>query len=126
MGHFCEGNGWQYTFFVPQHPEGLIALMGGDAPFTAKLDEFFTAEGDMGEEASMDISGLIGMYAHGNEPSHHIVYLYPYAGQQWKTAEKVRYIQREFYTARPTVSSATKTAARCRHGISSRHSDSIR
>lgn len=101
VGHFCEGNGWQYTFFVPQHPEGLIALMGGDRPFTAKLDEFFTAEGDLGEEASMDISGLIGMYAHGNEPSHHIVYLYPYAGQQWKTAEKVRYIQREFYTARP-------------------------
>ena len=101
VGHFCEGNGWQYTFFVPQHPEGLIALMGGDRPFTAKLDEFFTAEGDMGEEASMDISGLIGMYAHGNEPSHHIVYLYPYAGQQWKTAEKVRYIQREFYTAQP-------------------------
>lgn len=101
VGHFCEGNGWQYTFFVPQHPEGLIDLMGGDAPFTAKLDEFFTAEGDMGKEASIDISGLIGMYAHGNEPSHHIVYLYPYAGQQWKTAEKVRYIQREFYTAAP-------------------------
>ena len=100
-GYFAEGTGWQYTFFVPQHPEGLIALMGGDRPFTAKLDEFFTAEGDMGEEASMDISGLIGMYAHGNEPSHHIVYLYPYAGQQWKTAEKVRYIQREFYTAQP-------------------------
>lgn len=101
VGHFCEGNGWQYTFFVPQHPEGLIALMGGDEAFTAKLDEFFKAEGDMGEQASMDISGLIGMYAHGNEPSHHIAYLYAYAGQQWKTAEIVRYIQREFYTATP-------------------------
>ena len=54
--------------------------MGGDRPFTAKLDEFFTAEGDLGEEASMDISGLIGMYAHGNEPSHHIVYLLPLCG----------------------------------------------
>ncbi len=99
VGHFCEGNGWQYTFFVPQHPEGLIELMGGDKAFTNKLDEFFKAQGNLGEQASMDISGLIGMYAHGNEPSHHIAYLYAYAGEQWKTAEKVRYIQREFYTA---------------------------
>lgn len=102
VGHFCEGNGWQYTFFVPQHPEGLIALMGGDRPFTAKLDEFFTAEGDLGEEASMDISGLIGMYAHGNEPRPPSSSTStPMPGQQWKTAKKVRYIQREFYTARP-------------------------
>lgn len=98
VGDFCEGNGWHYTFFVPQHPEGLISLMGGDAPFVTKLDSLFNAKGDMGEGASPDISGLIGMYAHGNEPSHHVVYLYPYAGQQWKTAEKVRYIQDEFYT----------------------------
>ncbi|MEG2061505.1 MAG: GH92 family glycosyl hydrolase [Alistipes sp.] len=98
IGHFCEGNGWQYTFFVPQHPEGLISLMGGDEAFSAKLDEFFIAQGNMGEHASMDISGLIGMYAHGNEPSHHIAYLYSYAGLQWKTAKIVRYIQREFYT----------------------------
>ncbi len=97
-GHFCEGNGWQYTFFVPQHPEGLIRVLGGDQKFTAKLDSFFLAEGDMGPEASMDISGLIGQYAHGNEPSHHIAYLYSYAGEQWKTAEKVRYIQKHFYT----------------------------
>lgn len=100
-GHFCEGNGWQYTFFVPQHPEGLIQLMGGDEVFTAKLDEFFKAEGDMGEQASMDISGLIGMYAHGNEPSHHIAYMYAYAGEQWKTAAIVRKIMKEFYTDRP-------------------------
>ncbi len=97
-GNFCEGTGWQYTFFVPQHPEGLIELMGGDTPFVEKLDSLFVAEGDMGEKASADISGLIGQYAHGNEPSHHIVYMYPYAGQQWKTAEKVRYIQDNFYT----------------------------
>lgn len=101
VGHFCEGNGWQYTFFVPQYPEGLITLMGGEETFTSKLDEFFKVEGNMGEQASMDISGLIGMYAHGNEPSHHIAYLYAYAGQQWKTAEIVRYIQHEFYTATP-------------------------
>lgn len=101
VGDFTEGTGWQYTFFVPQHPEGLIQIMGGDAAFTAKLDSLFCAEGDMGEGASSDISGLIGQYAHGNEPSHHIAYLYPYAGEQWKTAEKVRYIQKEFYTDQP-------------------------
>ena len=101
VGDFTEGTGWQYTFFVPQHPEGLIGIMGGDAAFTAKLDSLFCVEGDMGEGASSDISGLIGQYAHGNEPSHHIAYLYPYAGEQWKTAEKVRYIQKEFYTDQP-------------------------
>lgn len=101
VGDFTEGTGWQYTFFVPQHPEGLIALFGGDEPFVTKLDSLFTVEGDMGEGASSDISGLIGQYAHGNEPSHHVAYLYAYAGQPWKTAEKVRYIQREFYTDRP-------------------------
>lgn len=100
-GDFCEGNGWHYTFFVPQHPEGLIDLMGGDSAFVVKLDSLFEAKGEMGDEASPDISGLIGMYAHGNEPSHHVTYLYSYAGQQWKTAEKVRYIQDEFYTDRP-------------------------
>ena len=100
-GDFCEGNGWHYTFFVPQHPEGLINLMGGDERFVGKLDSLFVAEGDMGEHASADISGLIGMYAHGNEPSHHVAYLYAYAGQQWKTAEKVSYIQHNFYTNQP-------------------------
>ena len=100
-GDFTEGTGWQYTFFVPQHPEGLIALMGGDANFITKLDSLFIVEGDMGEGASADISGLIGQYAHGNEPSHHVAYLYPYAGEQWKTAEKVRYIQDVFYTDQP-------------------------
>ena len=100
-GDFCEGNGWQYTFFVPQHPEGLIELMGGDELFVGKLDSLFVARGDMGKEASADISGLIGMYAHGNEPSHHVAYLYAYAGQQWKTAERVNYIQEQFYTDCP-------------------------
>lgn len=97
-GDFTEGNGWHYTFFAPQHPEGLIDLMGGDEAFISKLDSLFIVNGDMGEKASADISGLIGMYAHGNEPSHHVAYMYPYAGQQWKTAEKVHYIQKEFYT----------------------------
>lgn len=101
IGDFCEGNGWHYTFFVPQNPEGLIALMGGDKEFVSKMDSLFVANGDMGEGASSDISGLIGMYAHGNEPSHHVAYMYPYAGEQWKTAEKVRWIQSNFYTDAP-------------------------
>ena len=98
---FCEGNGWQYTFFAPQDPYGLIGLFGGDKPFVAKLDDFFTNNDSMGEGASSDITGLIGQYAHGNEPSHHVAYLYAYAGEQWKTAEKVRFIMDEFYTDRP-------------------------
>lgn len=101
VGDFCEGNGWQYTFFAPQDPYGLIELFGGDKPFVAKLDEFFTNNDSMGEGASSDITGLIGQYAHGNEPSHHVAYLYAYAGKQWKTAEKVRFIMDEFYTDRP-------------------------
>ena len=101
VGDFCEGNGWQYTFFVPQDPYGLIGLFGGDTHFIEKLDEFFTNTDDMGDGASSDITGLIGQYAHGNEPSHHVAYLYAYAGQQWKTAEKVRFIMDEFYTDKP-------------------------
>lgn len=101
VGDFCEGNGWQYTFFAPQDPYGLIELFGGDKPFVAKLDNFFTNNDSMGEGASSDITGLIGQYAHGNEPSHHVAYLYAYAGEQWKTAEKVRFIMDEFYTDKP-------------------------
>lgn len=100
-GDFTEGNGWQYTWLVPQDVEGLIHLMGGDDAFTRKLDSLFTAKGDMGAEASSDISGLIGMYAHGNEPSHHVTYMYPFAGYQWKTAEKVRQVMKEFYFDKP-------------------------
>ncbi|MFT2008487.1 GH92 family glycosyl hydrolase [Pontibacter sp. 13R65] len=98
---FTEGNAWQYTWLVPQDVEGLVTLLGGEAPFIQKLDSLFVAEGDMGEEASNDITGLIGQYAHGNEPSHHITYLYAYVGQPWKTAEKVRFILDNFYTAKP-------------------------
>ncbi|MDD4115143.1 MAG: glycoside hydrolase family 92 protein, partial [Massilibacteroides sp.] len=101
VGDFSEGNGWQYTFFVPQDPEGLIDLFGGDEEFITKLDSFFVVEANLGAQASIDITGLIGMYAHGNEPSHHIAYLYAYAGQQWKTSEKVRYIMDNFYTNQP-------------------------
>lgn len=100
-GDFTEGNGWQYTWLVPQDVEGLIELMGGDQAFSTKLDSLFSAEGYMGDEASSDISGLIGMYAHGNEPSHHVTYMYAFAGDQWKTAEKVRQVIKEFYFDRP-------------------------
>lgn len=100
-GDFTEGNGWQYTWLVPQDVEGLIKLMGGDEAFTRKLDSLFTAKGDMGAQASSDISGLIGMYAHGNEPSHHVTYMYAFAGNQWKTAEKVRQVMKDFYFDQP-------------------------
>lgn len=98
VGDFTEGNGWQYTFMVPQHPDGLVRLHGSDDAFIKNLDELFVAEGDLGEGAPPDVSGLMGQYAHGNEPCHHIPYLYAYAGAQWKTAELVRHIQDEFYT----------------------------
>ena len=101
VGDFSEGNGWQYTFLVPQDPEGLIELLGGDNKFTDKLDSLFTITGDMGEHASADITGLIGTYAQGNEPCHHMAYLYAFAGEQWKTAEKIRYILNKFYTNKP-------------------------
>ena len=94
---FCEGNAWQYTWLVPHDPHGLIELFGGDDPFITKLDSLFSISSDLGEGASSDISGLIGQYAHGNEPSHHTTYMYAFAGQQWKTAEKVRHILSDLY-----------------------------
>ena len=99
-GDFTEGNGWEYTWLAPQDVEGLITLLGGEQKFTRKLDSLFIAEGNMGKEKSPDISGLIGQYAHGNEPGHHTAYLYTYAGQPWKTAEKVRFIMKNFYTSK--------------------------
>ncbi len=98
---YCEGNGWQYLWLVPQDPEGLIDLLGGDESFATKLDQLFTLEAIKTENASADISGLIGQYAHGNEPSHHTVYLYTYAGQQWKTAALVRQILTTLYSDQP-------------------------
>ena len=101
VGDFTEGNGWQYTFFAPHDVYGLIELFGGDEEVITNLDAFFINNDSMGETASADITGLIGQYAHGNEPSHHIAYMYAYAGQQWKVAEKVRFIMDEFYTDKP-------------------------
>ena len=98
---YCEGNGWQYTWLVPHDVEGLVNLFGSEKAFSLKLDSLFIVEGDMGAEASGDISGLIGQYAHGNEPGHHTVYLYAFVGEQWKTAEKVRNILKTMYRNEP-------------------------
>lgn len=93
---YTEGNAWQYTWLVPHDPYGLIELFGGEEPFLRKLDELFVAEGDLGDSAD-DVTGLIGQYAHGNEPSHHIAYLYNYAGRPDRCAEIVRRIMDELY-----------------------------
>ena len=87
---YCEGNAWQWSWFVPHDPEGLMDLVGGKDVFLSKLDALFAASSEItGESVSADISGLIGQYAHGNEPSHHIIHFYNYAGQPWKTQELV-------------------------------------
>lgn len=98
---YVEGNAWQYTWLVPHDVEGLVAGFGGRDRFTSKLDSLFTVKSDLNKGASIDITGMIGQYAHGNEPSHHILYLYPFVGQQWKTAEKVREVFDKFYKASP-------------------------
>jgi predicted alpha-1,2-mannosidase len=99
--HFTEANAWQYTFFVPQDVDGLIDLIGGRVKFAAKLDQMFAAESRTTGREQADITGLIGQYAHGNEPSHHIAYLYNYAGQPWKTQFRVRQIMDQFYHPTP-------------------------
>ncbi len=95
---YCEGNAWQYTWLVPHDPYGLIDLFGSEKAFVTKLDTLFNMSSDLGEGASSDISGLIGMYAHGNEPSHHIIYMYAFAGQQWKSAQRVRQVLDTMYS----------------------------
>ena len=94
---YCEGNAWQYTWLVPHDVHGLVKLFGSEKAFIQKLDSLFVVEGDLGEEASPDVSGLIGQYAHGNEPSHHIIYMYNYVGQPWKAASLIRQVLRELY-----------------------------
>jgi len=99
---YCEGTAWQWTWFVPHDVPGLMNLMGGKEKFTEKLDSLFTASSELeGELVSADISGLIGQYAHGNEPSHHIIHLYNYAGQPWKTQELVDRVFEEQYRVGP-------------------------
>jgi predicted alpha-1,2-mannosidase len=103
VAEYTEGNAWQHSWFVPHAVEDLIALHGGKEPFVRKLDSLFSVSSEIkGENASADISGLIGQYAHGNEPSHHIAYLYNYADVPSKTQEKVREIMSTQYNATPT------------------------
>lgn len=99
--HFTEGNSWVYSFFAPHDVDGLIELQGGKANFAKKLDELFSTSDKLEGREQPDITGLIGQYAHGNEPSHHIAYLYNYAGQPWKTQKLVRQINDEFYKNAP-------------------------
>ena len=94
---FTEGNAWQYTWLVPHDVEGLVETFGGKRNFLHKFDSLFIVNGDLGADAPPDISGLIGQYAHGNEPSHHILYLYTMLGQPWKTADLVRKVLNEQY-----------------------------
>lgn len=98
---YVEGNAWQYTWLVPHDVQGLIDIFGGRKSFTAKLDSLFKADSHLNEGASADITGMIGQYAHGNEPSHHIAYLYAMAGQPHKTADLIRKIDNDFYKTTP-------------------------
>ncbi|PYD75395.1 sugar hydrolase [Novacetimonas pomaceti] len=99
---YTEGNAWQYLWSVPQDVPGLIATLGGNAKFVTRLDELFDTKVDPAIFKDVeDISGLIGWYAHGNEPSHHIAYLYDYAGAPWKTQQRLQQIMDSQYSARP-------------------------
>ncbi len=99
---YCEGNAWQYTWLAPHDVAGLESCFGSRARMLCKLDSLFTVSSVIeGAETSPDISGLIGQYAHGNEPSHHILYLYTMLGQPWKTAEKVREVLTTLYHDQP-------------------------
>lgn len=99
--NFTEANSWQYSFYVPQDVSGLIALQGGADQFEQKLDELFTTSSETSGREQADITGLIGQYAHGNEPSHHMAYLYNYVGKPQKTQQKVRQLLDEMYANAP-------------------------
>ncbi|MGO4773952.1 GH92 family glycosyl hydrolase [Lysobacter sp. 2RAB21] len=99
---YTEGNAWQYSWYVPQDVAGLTRSLGGDAKLVDKLDQVFDAKVDPKIFEHMeDITGLIGWYAHGNEPSHHVAYLYGYAGQPWRTQERLKQIMATQYAPRP-------------------------
>lgn len=98
---YTEGNAWQYTFLVPHDVKGLIKLFGSDKAFMSKLDSLFFVEGWAGDNASPDMSGMTGQYAHGNEPSHHVIYMYNYAGRPDKAAPLLRKMLNEMYLDQP-------------------------
>lgn len=99
--HYTEGTPWQYTWLVPHDVHGLVSCFPSELAFVNRLDSLFLADSQLNADANPDITGLIGQYAHGNEPSHHILYLYNYVGQPWKTAERVRQVMRTLYTDLP-------------------------
>ena len=99
---FTEGNSWQYSWYQPQDVQGLIGLLGGRDKLVAKLDAMFDAKVDPKQYADVeDISGMIGQYIHGNEPSHHLAYLYDYAGQPWRTEARLAQIVSSQYRPAP-------------------------
>jgi len=99
---YTEGNAWQYSWFVPQDQAGLFRLLGGDAKTVKKLDAMFDFDNSKVDYShAEDIAGLIGQYIHGNEPSHHVAYLYSYAGAPWRTQERLGQIVRSQYGAKP-------------------------
>lgn len=98
---YTEGNAWQYTWLVPHDIEGLVEAFGSKEKLITKLDSLFVVQGDLGDNASPDISGLIGQYAHGNEPSHHVIYFYTMLGQPYKTAKLARQVLTELYSDKP-------------------------
>ena len=99
--NFTEANSWQYSMFAPQDISGLIQLYGGNEAFESKLDLLFSTEMELSGRHQVDITGLIGQYAHGNEPSHHMAYLYNYIGKPWKTQERIHQILNEQYSNQP-------------------------
>ena len=102
FNEYTEANAWQYNFFVLQDVPGLIAKLGGDDKFVARLDEMFDTKQTIPNLHSIpDVTGVIGMYSHGNEPDHHVAYLYNYAGQPWKTQSRVRQVANTLYTDTP-------------------------
>lgn len=99
---YTEGNAFQWSFFAPHDMDNFIATIGGKNELETRLDTLFTTSSQVdGEHASGDITGLIGQYAHGNEPSHHMAYLYNWTDSPWKGQERLDYIMREFYTNKP-------------------------
>lgn len=99
---YTEGSAWQYSWYMPHDNAGLIAMLGGDAAMVAKIDQVFDAKVEDNAYAHMeDIAGLIGHYAHGNEPSHHVAYLYNFAGAPWRTQERLGHIMATQYHNRP-------------------------